>query len=287
MLRLPYKNYWTSGICLPATVLACIAGSQQAVGNPISDTHIFRVGAYEQDIDVAASATRGGAPEVEIDFDKALGLDDSATTLFFQYQWRFKENWTLSAFYTNMSADGSNTAGRDFNWDGVDYKAGARLDTEFGVDTYLIAVDYSFIKTDKLDIGAGFGLHAFEIETDIEAEVGIVEDGNTDDSIRGRVARNTTELLAPLPNIRGFARYMITPKWAVLGSLGWLSANYEDYDGDYLFLTALTEYRFTENFGIGASYQISEIDVTNDNGNRKRAFDIDQYGPSIYLTYGF
>lgn len=273
-------------VALLAAFLASLTAPGIALADPLSDTHLFRLGVYEQDIDVAASATRRGFPEVEIDFDESLGLDESATSIFFQYQWRFKEKWTLSAFYTTLEADGEKIATRDFNWDGQDYQAGLNLSTEFNVDTYLIAADYSFIKSDRLEVGAGFGLHAFDIETTLEIEARI-EDAEDGESARGRAVRNNSDLLAPLPNVRGFARYMVTPKWAVMGSLGWLSFNYEDYDGDYLFLTALTEYRFTENFGVGFAYQVSEIDVSNDNGKRKRKYDIDQYGPSIYLTYGF
>ena len=79
----------------------------------------------------------------------------------------------------------------------------------------------------------------------------------------------------------------MVPTWELPLSGGWLSFAYEDYDGGYLFLTAYTEYRFADRFGIGLSYQAVEIDVTHDDSGGRGKFDIELYGPSSYLTYGF
>ena len=271
-------------LLLFAGLLATVSSGGHA--DPLNDTHLFRFGIYEQDIDVKASAQRDPLPEVELDFDEFLGIDESNSSFFLQYQWRFRDNWSLRAFYTNMEADGSKTASTDFNWDGREFEAGLELSSEFAVDTYLLAVDYTFVSNDKTELGLGFGLHAFDIDTTIEAIL-TVDDSTGVEEGRRRVVRNNSELLAPLPNIRAFGRYAFTPKWSVEGAIGWLSANYEDYEGDYLFLTLLTEYRFTDRFGIGLTYQISEIDVTHDKKRGSDSFDIDQYGPAIFVSYGF
>jgi hypothetical protein len=261
-------------------LVAVLPFSQSVVANSIEDTHRFRLGAYEQDIDVTGGVTAPGFPEVEVDFDKVLGLEDSSTTLLLDYQWRFKEKWALQAFYSQMEAEGKKLATKDFNYDGIDYTAGIRLDTEFNLDTYLVAVNYSWLRDDKKEVGLGLGLHAFDIDTTIAAGIGI--DGEV---LEG--TRSNTQLTAPLPNIRAYGTYMITPKWEVSATGGWLSFSYDDYDGGYLFLTAFTEYRFTEHFGVGLSYQAAEIDVTHEDNKGKQQFDIELYGPSIYLTYGF
>ncbi|MCP4925635.1 MAG: hypothetical protein GY916_06810, partial [Gammaproteobacteria bacterium] len=99
--------------------------------------------------------------------------------------------------------------------------------------------------------------------------------------------RTTGEVTAPLPNFRAYGTYLINDKWEVSATGGWLSFDYDEYEGGYLFLTASTEYRFTKGFGMGLSYQISEIDITQENSKSKKEFKMDFLGPSIYLTYGF
>ena len=126
----------------------------------------------------------------------------------------------------------------------------------------------------------GFGLHAFDIDSTIGGVVRV-------DGIQEQRTRASAEVLAPLPNVRAFGTYMITPKWEVSATGGWLSFSYEDYSGGYLFLNLYTEYRFTDRFGMGFSFQVADIDVDFKDSDSKKEFEIDLYGPSIYLTYGF
>jgi hypothetical protein len=265
---------------LNLAIALVLIGSNSALSNSIDDTHRFRLGVYEQDIDVSGSITKSPLPEIDIDFDKVLGLEESGTTAFFSYQWRFKEKWSLQAFYSQLGATGKKVATKDFNYDGVEYTVGAKLETDFDLDTYLLAVNYSFVRDDKKELGVGFGLHAFDIETTIDGAAGA-------EGVQRQGGRTSGNVLAPLPNLRFYGTYMMTPKWEMAVSGGWLSFAYEDYDGGYLFLTAFTEYRFTDRFGIGVSYQAAEIDVTHKDSSGKEKFDMELYGPSIYLTYGF
>jgi hypothetical protein len=265
-------------ISLSLIVIFCF--SQGVLANSIEDTHLFRLGAYEQDIDMTAGVTANGFPEIILDFNKVLGLEESSTTVFLSYQWRFKKKWSLQTFYSQMEAQGKKLATRDFNYNGVEYTAGARLDTDVNLDTYLLALNYSFLRDDKKEIGVGFGLHAFDFDTTIVTGIGL-------DGVERNGARNNAQLTAPLPNLRAYGTHMFTPKWEVSVSAGWLSFSYEDYDGDYLFLNAYTEYRFTNSFAIGLSYQVAEIDVTHEDSKAKEQFDIQLYGPSIFFTYGF
>ncbi|MEH6593592.1 MAG: hypothetical protein V7746_25215 [Halioglobus sp.] len=265
---------------LNLTIALLLIGSSSAWSNSIEDTHRFRLGVYDQDVDVSAAVTKDPLPEIDINFDKVLGLEESGTTAFFSYQWRFKEKWSLQGFYSQMDVDGKKVATKDFNYDGEEYTAGARLETDFGLDTYLLAVNYSLIKDARKEFGLGLGLHAFDIDSSISPAIGR-------DGLERASKRTNSELTAPLPNLRAYGTYMITDRWEISAAAGWLSFNYDDYDGEYLFLTVFTEYRFTQRFGIGLSYQAAEIDVSHEDSDSKEEFNIDLLGPSIYLTYGF
>lgn len=261
-------------------MVALLSAVSQSNATSLQDTHTFRAGAYYQDIDIDAAITRKPFEEVEINFDKVLGMDDNATSLFAAYSWRFNEKWSLGLHYSNMSTDGSQVSSRDFVWDGQEYKAGVRIDSDFELDTYLATANYSFARTDDFEWGVGLGLHAFDIDTSLDVEVGI-----EDELARG--GRSNSEVLAPLPNLRAYGTWAITPKWEVNLDLGWLSLTYDDFDGDYLFFHARTEYRFTERFGVGLSFQVAEIDVEVEKRRGDDKYDIDLFGPSLYLIYGF
>lgn len=261
--------------------LGCaLVNVNQAWSNTIEDTHRFRLGVYEQDIDVSAAVQRDPFPEVELDFDKVLGMEDSSNTIFLGYQWRYTEKWSLQVYYSELEASGKKAATRDFNFNGKEYSAGVLLESDFELDTLLVATSYSFVRDSKKEFGLGVGLHAFDIDTTISAAVAI-------DSVGEQGTRASGDVIAPLPNARAFGTYMITPRWEVSATAGWLSFSYDDYSGAYLYISLYTEYRFTERFGAGFSFQAADIDVEVDDSNSGKEFNIDLYGPSIYLTYGF
>ncbi len=133
------------------------------------------------------------------------------------------------------------------------------------------------------DVGAG--LHAFDFEAAITGTVGIEGDGIEDGTFE--TTKAAADVLAPLPNLRAGATFLITQRWEVTADAGWLSLEIDDIDGSYIYLNIGTEYRFTDRFGIGASYQLSKIDVTSTNSDGLDAIDVEFSGPSIYLTYGF
>lgn len=235
---------------------------------------------YTQDVDLNAAVQEDPFPKVTVDFDNVLGLEDSSETTFLSYQWRYSEKWSLQVYYSQFEGEGEKRATRDFNYDGEEYTAGALLESEFNLDTILVSTSYSFVRDSSKEFGLGFGLHAFDIETSISAEVGL-------QGIHREGTRVSEEVLAPLPNLRVYGTYMITPKWEVQATAGWLSFSYDDYDGDYLFVTFITEYRITDHFGLGVAYQIAEIDVEFDDSKSSNEFNFDLYGPSVFLGYGF
>jgi hypothetical protein len=73
----------------------------------------------------------------------------------------------------------------------------------------------------------------------------------------------------------------------VNAGVGWLSLEIDNIDGNYRFLEIGTEYRVTDRFGIGATYQFSKIDVTSTDSDGVDKVDVEFSGPSIYLSYGF
>ncbi|MFT5333533.1 MAG: hypothetical protein ACJAUG_002186 [Halioglobus sp.] len=267
-------------------IFACAAlysASSMAVDS-IEDTHTFRLGMFSQTADIKAVSSLDGLPPIEVDLVDDLGLDDSSELGYGSYRWRFAEKWALTAVFERLDLDGRGFAAKDFNFDGEAFSLGAGVDVEYTMDTYLIDVTYSFIRNENWEVIVGLGLHAFDIETVISGRLEV------DSDMGGNVLEASSaaaDVLAPLPNFRGGVKYMITPRWEVNASVGWLSLEVDDIDGEYAYADIGTEYRITEHFGIGATYQISQIDVTSQEDNGFNKLDVDFSGPSVYLSYGF
>jgi long-subunit fatty acid transport protein len=275
MNKLPLLIGILSTMLISATAIA---------GNSIEDKHLFEIGVFSQNADITMTSTVAPQPPTEIDLIDELGMDDSSTAINAMYRWRFAEKWSLSFRYQQLELDGKGFAAKSFNFNGRVFTVGAFVETEFDMQTYLVDVGYSLVRNDKWDVVIGAGLHAFDFDTTISG-LAFVNDGSG--NIIEQFSRASADVLAPLPNLRLGAIYMINPRWEVNASVGWLSLEIDQIDGEYTYLDIGTEYRFTDKFGIGASYQLANIDVTSTKGNSVDKIDLEFTGPSIFFTYGF
>lgn len=241
--------------------------------------HAIVAGVTSQTADAKLSATRASLPEVSLDLDD-LGMDDRYNSWMLEYRYRINENWGISAGAYTFKVDGNRTAERDFNYDGVEFKAGASLDTELQVDTYILDVMYTAYRGERAELLLGGGLHMFDFSSGIRAAAFIGDIAASGES-------GSSELLAPLPNLRAYGFYAFTPQLAGLVTTGWLSANYGDYEGDFVYLHGRLHYSFKNGLGIAAGYQLTTVDVSQRTSNKKRSFDIDFDGPTLQLSYGF
>jgi hypothetical protein len=270
--------------------LGCIASitllsNTASAGNSVQDKHYFKVGAFSQTADIQIKSTNEGFPPIEIDLVDDLGMDDSSVAINAMYRWRFTNRWSLSFTYQLLDLDGNGAASKDFNFEGTDYTAGVLINSEYKMKTYLADIGYSIIRNEKWELIVGAGLHSFDIETSISG-LAIITDGNS--NLVEETTRASTDVLAPLPNLRIGLVHLFTPKWEVGASGGWLSLEIDNIDGQYTYLDLNTEYRFTDRFGIGASYQFAEIDITSTkDANNVDKLNLQFEGPSLYFTYGF
>ncbi len=277
-----YRNVARLGLAV-ATVVFC---AESLAGTIFDDRHRFHLGYARQDADAKVTSSVDPLPPIEIDLEDDLNVDNSSSSILAAYHWRFADKWTLGLTYQRLRLDGGGEAGRDFNFDGDVYRAGASVDTEFTMDTYRLDVSYAIIRNDQWEVLVGFGVHTFVIETSLEGQVSL-EEGSGDSPLVSEFRAEKSDLLAPLPNLRAGVAYLITPSWRVGGSIGWLGLDIGDFSGSYTYADVATEYRFTERFGIGASYQIAELDAKISDSDGFDEVDIRLPGPSIYLIYGF
>jgi len=248
--------------------------------HPQLDTkHMFIFGAYQQTFDGNIYANRDILPETKLNVG-GLGIDNTETSFMAEYRYRFGKKWLFSFGAYKFDTEGKIEAGRDFNFDGVEFFAGARLDTNVSVDTYIVEALYSVYKSDRAQVLVGGGLHMFDFSVSIKTKVVVGDEELTD-------SESSDDLLAPLPNLRLQGFYALSPRWALAASIGWLSASYNDYSGSFSYLFARTTYRFTERFGGSIGYQFVDVELDHDKANGEAGVDIQFEGPTVSISYSF
>ena len=255
------------------------SSSAQDIHPAFSDRHTFYAGAFFQESDGALASSLKGGGSAGIDTDD-LGVDDRYTSWMLGYNWRFAERWTLTLRSHVFDTDGDATVRREFEYDGEKFDAGAKLETDIKVSTYLVDLMYSVYQSDRFDLRLGGGLHAFDFDVEMTGTVFV------DDASRSRTVVGD-DLLAPLPNLRFDGAYALSPRWMVRADLGWLSANVDSGDGSFSYIRLGTDYRFAKRFDVGLGYQYFDVDVSHERSRTESTFDLTYKGPMLYLSYGF
>jgi len=73
--------------------------------------------------------------------------------------------------------------------------------------------------------------------------------------------RESVKAEFPLPNVGIWYRYSLSPKWALRSRFDYLSVDIGDYNGSLVNGSLGFNYRLFENFGVGLSYNIFELDL--------------------------
>lgn len=244
-----------------------------------TNKHTFTAGVAVQETEMSLAATLDGFAPVAIDLED-LGVDDQDTSYYFEYRYRVRPRWVLTAGAYRFLGDGGQILERDFNFDGVDYTAGVDIEAELEVDAYFVKLLYSVYQSENVEVLMGGGVHALDLRAEISEQVS-VNDANT------QFRQSGASLLAPVPNLHGSIAWAVSERFGVSLVGGWLSANVDDYDGSFAYAHLRGLYQLTNKLGVSLGYQVTDFDITQSRAVSELSFDGTLVGPTLTLQYGF
>ncbi|MEE4108129.1 MAG: hypothetical protein V2I24_02210 [Halieaceae bacterium] len=255
-----------------------MAGS--ASGSPFIDPrHRVSIGIAEQDADFGIRATAGDFDPIVLKASD-LGISDRDYSYYLDYRYRFRPRWAVVAGTYGFSDSGTREAERDFNYDGVEFTAGAELTTRFEVDAYLVDVMYALHRDERSELMIGGGVHALDLSASLAASIAVDEE-------RREFRRSGTTLLAPVPNLRIAGTWVFSERFALHGLGGWLSANVDEFSGDFVYAHLRLAYALTQQMSLALGYQRTEIDITQERSNSELNYDVRLEGFTFTFALSF
>jgi len=237
-------------------------------------------GAHFYQADAKFSSSKDDRPKATIDLDD-IGMDEDYISPVFGTHVNFGKELTMRLDYFGYHDDAKKKAEFDFDFGDEVIKVGAQLDSSLDLDVYVINMAYNFYSTERAKFGLGIGVHLADFDlrisskTSVEGEIGLVKQ---EDSI---------DLTAPLPNLYVAGAYAFTEKCLLRYGGGWMSLNYDDYDGQMIFVNAVLEYWPFQHAGIGIGYRYFDVEIDYDPGHKKEKYDVQLPGPMTYVIFGF
>ncbi|WP_394149308.1 hypothetical protein [Vibrio maritimus] len=267
-----------TGSLLGATTFPAVSGEFHIAG-----------GAFFSQADTSIGVTNPNTGnEFDLDFESDLSLKERSTLPYLLVGYDFNERHGIFLDWRSLHRKASNQAvTKPFILPDSDteVQAGARIDSTLNIDILRFGYNYKFYDGEDWDWKASIGLHVMNFKVGFGGEIGIRMDDET-----GTIPvkdEEFTDLTAPLPNIGLITDYRINDNWHLLGHAQVFALSIENISGLLLDLGAGVEYKFTDDFGLAATYSYYEINVDYGRDFADLDAKFKFYGPMATLTYVF
>ena len=195
--------------------------------------------------DVVVESEQLGIPGSQIDLKRDLGLVDTRFRAL-QVQLRPARRHKLRFEYLPVEYVQTATLKTDIVFNGIRYRLGLPVNSDFNWKTYEFAYEYDFVVKN-------WGFVGFDLEakyTDVQV------------SLNSPIASEFAHARGPIPAIGGIARYYFVPNIAVTGELTAFkipdSVN-DQYNAHYFDLDLYGTVNFTNNVGVKGGYRSRDV----------------------------
>jgi len=245
----------------------------------LTDKYQFAAGLFYPSKSIGISA-EGNLPVDDIDFGTAFGLDDSETTLFLGFDWRFAKKWKLSFEYFGMNTEKSRVLKEDIYWEDIIFKEGSNIKGGTGLSVYRIYVGRIFSRGNKHEFGGGLGVHAMSVKVFLEGTAYI-----NDEIFSGH--KSSKSITLPLPNLGLWYYYTPIPKLALIARLDVFAISIGEYSGSLWDIAPGIQYQVFKHFGAALNYRYIKLNAGFDSADWTGDVNIIFQGPSFTITGNF
>ncbi len=245
----------------------------------LTDKFLFEVGLYTPIKKLKISAN-GSSKNDLIDINEKFDVNDSQTTLFLDFNWRFARMWSVSVEYFGIKNASSTKLDEDINWEDIVYNVGIDVEVELKMRMYRVFFGRTITKGLKHEFGAGLGAHTLDINFFIEGEVFI-------NAKEQKFERRSVGVVAPLPNLGVWYFYAPNNTWMFTARLDWFGITIGDYSGSILNVGPGVNYQFHKNIGVNLKYTYFKFSARVDKSDWDGRFSMIFQGPILTLNANF
>jgi hypothetical protein len=209
-----------------------------------------------------------------------LGFDESKTKPFGSLRWRFTDRWRLEGNYFSIDDGSRFRASEHIDWGDLDFEVGAEIKAKTETSITRFALGYSFIKSDRVELGAGVGVHYLDWKVKLSGNATV--DGEPVFS-----ASDKASVDGWAPNLAVFGGYALNERWMLQGRVDWISAEVGEIGGRLWRFGGSVVYQPFKHVGFGAGYDYLDSDLEEKSDGEKTKIDGDIYGPTLFVALSF
>lgn len=216
-----------------------------------------------------------GTVGTDLSGEDDLGLGKNKVLARGEVWFRMKERHRarISSYFVPLNRRANTVLDRTIDFGNETFVVNERIESELKLNLLAITYAYSFVKNDRMELGAslGFDIVEFEAKATVPARL--------------RTEREERSGPAPLVGLDGTVR--IRGKWYAEARAQYLKVNISDVKGTLKTYDVNVMYRLHPNVTVGLGYSGFGINVDSTNVGDSGLIDISTGGPMLFARVGF
>jgi len=251
--------------------------SKHEPASPITDHFYIRAAYYapkfNTDFRVDPSNAPPGTTGTPVNGENDLGLPHRQQKGRVDFMFRLRERNKVRVDYYETDRSGSQVLANDIVFGNETFPAGQLTQTTFNLQQFDITYTYSFIRNSRFEVGSGLAAYFLQIDV-----IGQVPAQNLRQEVTGA---------SPFPALPLDLTWVMSSRWAATAQAAYLRINHHNRGGWYLDSHADIQYRWVNNFTVGAGYASIRADVHNTGGNFPGVVNMTIRGPQVFVRFSF
>ena len=256
----PDKNRWTPS---PITDRFSVRGT---FFNPAVSTTLR----------IDAQSPGGGVPGTTgsvVSGERDLGLDSRTPQGRIEIMFRLRERNRLRVDYFESNRSADHTLSRQILFGDETFELNDRVTSSVQWRQFGLTYTYSALRTDRLELGLGIGVHFVEAEAR-----GAVEAKQLRQEVSGAGA---------FPTIPLDFTWRISRRFAMVARAQYLHASVNNFEGSMGEYHGDFQYRWKPNFSLGAGYTVMKSFLQVDETHFPGLFRLNVRGPEAFFKVSF
>jgi len=226
-----------------------------------------------------------------IDIGKKLGVEENNSVPWGGVQWHISQRNSLEFEFFELNRDGFiDLVPEPIEVADLIIESGS-IDTAFDISISRLTYGFSIARSERMDLQIKGGLHIADLSVALQLS-GAVCDVSLGEMPPGCPAGQTPpveseEVTAPLPHFGVSWGYAITPNVSTNLQVIGFAIEIDGIDGSLVEVDADITWQPWQNFGFGAGLRYFNANVEGSGTNLNGEFDLEYYGPTVYIQATF
>jgi hypothetical protein len=245
--------------------------------SPITDK-FYAEGVYyaphvRTDLRIDPHNAPAGVAGTNLSGERDLGLQSRLNQGLPELMFRFGNRNKIRVDYLESDRSATHQLSQTIQFGNEPFTIGSLLTSNVDWRIFSVTHTYSFIRTDRFEIGAGLGIHLIQAEA--MAQVSLNQ------------RRQDVSGAGAFPTIPLDMAFRISRRWSVTARGQYFHAALNNFDGWLADVHEDVQYRWNPNFALGLGYNSVRAKLNLNTGNFPGLFAMSLEGPEFFFRVSF